>query len=351
MRRTDSHGRPARRLLGRFVAGLSLGVCLGLPSAAWAQSLKLRVADSFPVGHFVPEYLTKFFMSEVTKNSNKSIEFEYYPAEQLGKAKDMLTLVQTGVADITYVAPAYIADKLPLSGVVELPGNFSSSCVGTRAYWSIAKPGGLLDKREFATLGVRVLFTLMFPPNQIVLSKPRFEGLKTLEGLKIRTSGGAKDQMLRRINAVPIQMAAPEIYEAMSRGTIDGLMIPVASLPPYELDKLSKVATIGENFGAFIVTYAMAESRWQKLTPAQQKVLADAGEAATARACQLMENDDAKNYDNLKAKGVNLVRLSPEDKQVIGTIGAAVARDWAEQMDRRGKTGTEVLRAFEGAVK
>ncbi len=336
----------------RFARSVVLAACwAAATSCAWSQTVKLRVADSFPVGHFVPEYLTKFFMSEVTKNTNKSIEFEYFPAEQLGKAKDMLSLAQNGVADITYVSPAYIADKLPLAGVVELPGNFSTSCVGTKAFWSIARDNGALAAKEFGPLGVRVIMALMFPPNQIVLAKPKFEGLKTLEGLKIRTSGGAKDQVMRRIKAVPIQMAAPEIYEAMSRGTIDGLMIPVASLPPYELDKLSKVTTQGENFGAFIVTYAISEARWQKLTPAQQKAMNDAGEAATLRACQLMERDDAKNYDNLKAKGVQLIKLSPDDKKTLQTHSAAVAKDWAEQMDKRGKAGTEVLKAFEGALK
>ena len=340
--------RPLRWQLG--ILGAAIVSALSA-SMALAQTVKLRVADSFPVGHFVPEYATKFWMNEVTKNSNKSIEFEYYPAEQLGKAKDMLTLVQSGVADVTYVSPAYIADKLPLSGVVELPGSHASSCAGTKAFWNIAKDGGILAKREFAPLGVRVLFTLMFPPNQIVMSKAKFEGLRSLEGQKIRTSGGAKDQMLRKFKAVPLQMPAPEIYEAMSRGTIDGLMIPVASLQAYELDKLSKVATVGENFGAFIVTYTMAESRWQKFTPAQQKVMIDAGEATTARACQMMEADDAKNYEHLRRLGVNMVKLSAEDKQSIQTIGAAVAKEWAEQMDRRGKAGTEVLRAFEGASK
>ncbi len=328
------------------------GITLALATLpADAQTVKLRVADSFPIGHFIPEYATKFWMSEVQRLTNKGIEFEYYPAEQLGKAKDMLSLVQSGVADVSYVSPAYISDKLPLSGVVELPGSHPSSCSGTRAFWAIAKDGGVLARREFGPLGVRVLFAVMFPPNQIVLAKPKFESLKTLEGQKIRTSGGAKDQILRKLGAVPIQMPAPEIHEAMSRGTIDGLMIPVASLPPYDLDKLSKVATVGENFGAFIVTYTMSETRWQQLSPAHKKAISDAGEAATARACQLMDNDDIKNYENLRKQGVTLVKLTGADKQLITSISAGVAQEWADQMDKRGRPGTEILRAFEGAAK
>jgi hypothetical protein len=65
----------------------------------------------------------------------------------------------------------------------------------------------------------------------------------------------------------------------------------------------------------------------------------------------MMEADDAKHYEHLRKLGVNLVKMSAEDRQQIQTIGSAVAKEWADQLDRRGKAGTEVLRAFEGGTK
>src|SRR5436190_22020196 len=107
---------------------------------AHAQT-KLRVADSFPAGHYIPETSAKPFMAEVTKATTGAVTFEYFPAEQLGKAKDLLSLTISGVADIGYIAPSYISDKLPLSAVAELPGQFPTSCAGTEAYWKLARPG------------------------------------------------------------------------------------------------------------------------------------------------------------------------------------------------------------------
>ena len=329
-----------------------LGFTLGLATLpADAQTVKLRVADSFPVGHYVAKYATKYWMSEVTRLTNQAVEFEYYPAEQLGKAKDMLSLAQSGVADVAYVAPAYISDKLPLSAVVELPFNFSSSCAGTKAYWKMASEGGILAKRELEPLGVRVLFALMLPPNQVVLAKARFDGIKSLEGMKIRTSGGAKELMLRKLKAVPIQVAAPELHEAMSRGTIDGMLIPLSSLPPYELEKLSKVATMGENFGSFIITYAISEARWKTLPDKVQKAMIEAGKDTTERACRLVEEDDFQIMEKVKTAGMTLVKLSPNDKQLVNAVSLSVGREWAEALDKRGKPGTEVLRAFEDLLK
>ncbi|MFG1466430.1 TRAP transporter substrate-binding protein DctP [Xanthobacter sp. DSM 24535] len=336
------------RLFRRSAIAIVLAT-LGVSASAQAQ--KLRVADSFPVGHYVAKYTIKYWMSEVARLSNQTVEFEYYPAEQLGKAKDMLSLAQTGVADITYVAPAYISDKLPLSAVVELPFDFSSSCVGTKAYWKMASEGGILANRELGPLGVRVLFALMLPPNQLVLAKAKFDGMQSLEGMKIRTAGGAKELMLRKLKAVPIQVAAPELHEAMSRGTIDGMLIPLSSMPPYELEKLSKIATSSENFGSFIISYVISEARWKTLPPNVQKAMIDAGRETTERACRLVEEDDIQVMEKLKAAGMSLINLSPADKQTVSAVSRAVGSDWAGALDKRGKPGTEVLRAFEEALK
>lgn len=338
-------GSPAFSIMGLSAAFLIW------TAGAETQAETLRIVDSFPTGHYVAEYATKYWMGEVERLSNKAVTFEYYPAEQLGKAKDMLSLVQTGVADVGYIAPSYISDKLPLSAVAELPWNFSTSCVGTKAFWKLTREGGELSVREFKPLGVRVLFAMMLPPNQLVLAKARFDGIQSLEGLKIRTSGAAKELLLRKLKAVPIQVAAPELHEAMSRGTIDGMLIPLSSMPPYELDKLSKTGTFEENFGGFIITYGISEARWKSLPAPVQKAMIEAGEQTTERACRLVDGDNEKFKQQVKAAGMTLISLSEGDRKIVREISSSVGRDWAENLDKREKPGTTVLRAFEEALK
>src|SRR5699024_8145144 len=128
-------------------------LCLGAfataaVTAQAADTVKLRLADSFPTGHYIPDAMTKPFMEAVTEQTDGAVEFEYYPAEQMGKSKDMLSLTQSGVVDIAYVAPAFVSDKLPLGVVAELPGGFTESCEGTQAYWKLAQEGGILHEKE-----------------------------------------------------------------------------------------------------------------------------------------------------------------------------------------------------------
>ena len=190
---------------------LSIGLAVATlcaPGFAVAQA-KIKVADSFPVGHYLPKYFTTPMMERLKADpAAKGIEFEYYPAEQLGKAKDMLSLTQSGLVDIAYVGPGFVSDKMPLSVVAELPLPYTGSCQATLAYWNLAKPGGLLDKKEFAPNGVRLLFTIVLPPYQVITRKP-FANLKDLEGMKIRASGSAKELLLKKLKAVPVLMPTP----------------------------------------------------------------------------------------------------------------------------------------------
>ena len=312
---------------------------------------KLRVADALPVGHYISEYAAKFWMQEVTSRTNGSVQFEYYPAEQLGKAKDMLSLAQSGVADIAYVATSYISDKLPLSSVAELPGSFSTSCEGTLAYWKLAIGDGIIAKRDFEPNGVRVLFALSLPPYQLLTAKRKFDSISSAKGLKIRIPGGAAlDAMVGALKAVPVRISSPELHESLSRGTIDGLLFPYGSSITYDLVSLLKYSTIGENFGSAVIVYLISDARWKKLPPETQRAMTEAGEAAMRRGCSMMDKDVDSDAVKLRKGGLELLALQPTMRAELAKINAAVSQEWAESLDKRGKPGSEVLKAYRAGL-
>jgi TRAP-type C4-dicarboxylate transport system substrate-binding protein len=331
---------------------LATSVAVALVCAAGAASAqtKIKIADSFPVGHYLPKYFTMPMVERLKANpAAKGLEFEYYPAEQMGKAKDFLSLTQSGLIDIAYVAPGFVSDKMPTSVVPELPLAYQGSCQATLAYWNMAKPGGMLDKREFAPNGVRLLFTIVLPPYQVITRKP-FASLKDMEGMKIRASGSAKELLLKKLKAVPVLMPTPEVYESLSRGTIDGVLFPFNSLAPYEIDKLSKTGTIGSNFGSFVANWVISEKRFQSLPPAVQQDLTAMGEEFTKSVCKRVEQDEAGDIEKTKAAGVKLTPLSKDDQAALERAAAEVATEWGQNLDRRGKNGTEVLNAFKAGL-
>jgi TRAP-type C4-dicarboxylate transport system substrate-binding protein len=340
----------------RTMSGIVAALCAaplalaGINPSWAADAVTLRVADSFPSGHYISDQVTKWFMDRVTNQTGNKVTFQYYPSEQLGKAKDLLSLTQTGVVDIGYVAPSFVTDKLPLSVVAELPLHFSKSCEGTAAFYKLATEG-ILAKRELEPAGVRVLFAIVLPPYQMFLRNPAFPGIDVLKGLKIRTSGKAKELAVQKLGAVSLQIASPDVYQSLSRGTIDGMLFPYSSIFSYDVQDLIKSASVGANFGSFVVTYVISEKRWKTLAPDVQEAMLRVGRETTERACEISQRNELQDQEKLKARGVQETEFSPADKARIEKEMAEVSRDWAKELDGRGKPGSEVLAAFENALK
>src|SRR5690625_2960380 len=56
------------------------------------EKILLKVADSFPTTNDLSSEGIVYFMDRVEELTNGQVEFEYYPAEQLGKADSFLDL-------------------------------------------------------------------------------------------------------------------------------------------------------------------------------------------------------------------------------------------------------------------
>lgn len=318
------------------------------PLLASAQTV-LRVADSLPVGHFFAERGIKVWLSDVKKATNNAVDMQYFPAEQLGKAKDMLQLAMSGVADITYVVPSYVSDKMPLMTVSELPGMARSSCHGTKAFLKLVR-GGVLEQKEMAPNGVVILLAAVLEPYQVFTNKP-INSIEGMKGLKLRTAGGAQAATIKGIGGVPISMSAPETYDSLARGTIDGVVFPTTSLIAYDLPGRLKAGTQDVSFGTVVLTYAMSQKRFKSFPENVQKAMLDAGEAASQNVCQFLDDSGNANRAKITAAGVTFFKLSEADQKLLNEVSVSAQKEWAAQLDKRGKPATEVLEAYANALK
>jgi len=314
-----------------------------------AQALELKVADSFPGDHYLVRLMLKPWMDDVTKRTNGAVTFTHYPNQQIGKATDMLRLTQSGVIDIGYIGPSYVSDKMPLSEVAQLPGAFQTSCQGTMAYWKSAREG-VLASREYAPNKIKLLMAVALPPYQVWTAKAKVETIKDMQGLKLRTTGGAQDLTVRALGAVPVRMAAPDAYESLSRGTMDGLLFPLDSVVAYGLDKLVKYATEGVSFGSFIVAYSINQSVWDKLPDDVKKAMNEASEAIAPKACADVDRELQVTQQKMKEQGIAFVPLSDTTRAEMKDKLKGVAQEWAAGLDSRGKQASAALKEFDGLL-
>lgn len=325
---------------------LMAALALTAATSAHAQEVKLKVADWLPVSHPTYSEGGKVFMAKATELSKGRIQFQHFPAEQLGKAKDAVTLAQSGVADVVNIAPAYITEKFPLSGVIELPGIYEGSCRGGLSFAAMSKPGGVLHENEFKPNGVRVLFVGAQGAYRVLTAQKKVAALSDLTGLKLRTAGGPMDQTAALLGANSIRMPGPDVLPSLSRGTLDGVFWPLQSVKPWGLEGGLKYMVPNLSVGSFSMVYAISEKAWQKVPADLQKVLVDAGEFATRAHCEYIDRNEAKTITDLQAGGITAVSLPDADVQKLQQGYVGIHNQWADALNKRNRPGTAVLEAF-----
>lgn len=314
------------------------------------EAVKLKFADWMPVSHYTVTNAAYPFMKKATELSKGKIEFQYFPAEQLGKGKDLLTLLQTGVADIADISPSYISDKFPMSSVAELPAMFNNACQGTYAYASLVKAGGVLAEKEFKPNGVRVLVSVAYAPYKVLTTKNKIESIQDFSGLKLRTAGGAMDITANVVDAVPVRMPGPDILPSLSRGTLDGTLAPLQSVKVFDMQTQLRHMTTDVSLGSFITVYAISDRAWKRLPQELRATLVEAGDFATKNHCEYVDAQEVKVVQELEKDGVKGNTMAPGQLAALNTKLQNVSAEWATSLDKRNKPGTAVLSDFRKAV-
>lgn len=313
-----------------------------------AEEIVLKVADSFPTSHNLSLDGAVYWMERVKELTDGKVKFEYYPSEQLGKEKDLINTVKNKVSDVAYVGIGYIPDKMPLSGVGELPGAAGSSAEASEAYWQVVQE--VLLEEEFLKHGIRPMFAIIMPPYHVMTTDKPITTIEDFKGVKVRSGGSAQSIALQELGAAPVAMPAAEIYTALERNTIDGTIFPTTSIKPYQIETLLKYVTENSNFGGFAVTYCINEEVWQSLPADIQEALATAGEETIKHLSSTLDELVAIDREEMIKKGIEYINMDEESLEKFNQTIELVWDQWAEELDGRNLPGTMVKEAFKEAL-
>lgn len=304
--------------------------------------IKLRVADSVPPTNFISTQGITYWMNRVKELTNNQVEFEYYPNEQLGKASSMLDLTRSKTVEIGYIT--YAMDKMPLSRVAELPGAFETAKQGSLAYWKLVNE--LLLEKEYLKNGVRPIWAVMLPQYQVLTRDKKIESMDDFKGLKIRTTGGALDLTINALGATPVSMPGPETYTALERGTVDGVVFPITSYEPYQLNKIAKYSTINAQMGSIVIVYAINEDVFQQLPDHVKEAMTQAGNETVEHFSSFLDQEIENLIEKFRGEGLEMYELSDDLLGEIDTIVQNVWDDWAAKNASSDLTGQEVMERY-----
>ena len=322
----------------------AVATAIGLASAAHADNFS--IASSLPRAHLWVSAHKELLMERLEEKTNGEMTFTPFFAGELTGLGRELDALQNGVVDIIdpLVAP-YHEGAFPLSEVTQLPTYETDSVMVTRAFQNLMDSEvELVDGKTFydyeigdkGIIGWGIGATAAY---SISTTGKKLEAPGDFQGVPMRAGSGLQTIVLEKLGATPVTMPASQAYEALSRGTIEGIVLAVVDWKSYSMEQLLKYTIEGVSIGQWESYLAITEDAWNRMSPEEQKIFDE-----TARQVSI---DAAKQWE----EGVGAVRqvavdagsefvaiddLSPEMQAHIAKAAEDTWVEWIEKLEAQG---------------
>jgi TRAP-type transport system periplasmic protein len=265
------------RLVGHVVAALALSI--GIPAAS-AQETRLLFTSLSPAGSPNSQFFNSW-AQRVNEQSGGALKIDVRDGTALANFGNSYDRVISDVVQIGWVQPAFIAGKFPLSEVTNLPFMTDDDINCSLALWRYYKSPVMAAELQDV---VPIWASCLAQSGLHFAKAPRSD--TELNGLKMRVAGKVPSQIVERMGGTPVSMTAESIYEALQRGTIDGMVTSWAAFEPYKFQEVAFYhveVPIGSNPSMFM----MSRKKYESLPPAARKALDDnSGEAIVREAAK-----------------------------------------------------------------
>jgi TRAP-type C4-dicarboxylate transport system substrate-binding protein len=248
--------------------------------------------------------------------------------------------IRHGVADIGLITPIYMRGGMHASraqagfygGIRSMEDQISVLKCLTHEFPVFAQ--------ELQGLQVLALQAGNFP-GVLTRSKP-VRTLADLQGLRLRSQSESID-VLRRLGADPVDMPMNDVYSAMAKGVIDGVVAPPDALRGVHLAEVGSYFTELKFSRGSYPARAMSQRTWDRLPEDLQQVLRESQTVWEAALIDEIDNGTRLGYEFAREKGIQFIEVSAEDQQRFDAAAAESAADRAKQLQDYGIDGESIL--------
>lgn len=316
---------------------LLLAAC-GTGGGGSGDSVSLTFGHSFPPTHVLQEEVLNGFVKDVGEASGDTVDIEIIPGGALGDAAGIYGNVAAGGQDLGWSLQGYSAGRFPITQVIEAPMTFSSAAEATASLWdAYEKFPEFRDEYK----DVHVLALWATDTGQLWTKKETTDS--NVSGLTLRAPGATMNSFIKEVGGAPVGMPAPEIYDSMERGVINGLMLPDSAIASFNLSDQVKSMLECDCYtsASFLV---MNNSAWEGLSTDQQDAIDKyAGRKLSMANAEAYDAEQKKARSALADEGVSIAQLEGAERDRWQAAADSVAKQLVSDADEAGAPGQEIL--------
>jgi TRAP-type C4-dicarboxylate transport system substrate-binding protein len=336
--------------LARTIAPLALAATFAVPAVA--QEVTLKVHHFWPPGAMPPSTLLVPWCDKIAKDSNNRMKCQIYPAMQLGGTPpQLIDQVKDGVADIVFTLPGYTAGRFPMMEVFELPFMSVSAEATSQAAWEYYTQ---YANKEFP--GIKALAVNVHDNGYVHTTNKQIKTMADFKGLKMRAPTRQTNKMLGALGATPVGMPLPALADALSKGVIDGYLLPWEVIPSIKAHELTKYESETDPKSRALYTavfiLAMNQAKYDSLAPDLKKVIDDNSGAALARAFGKAWDASAPPARKFAVDRGNTFYVIPASElENWQKATANLPDEWVKDVSAKGNDGKALLAAAQNLIK
>ncbi|WP_353170935.1 TRAP transporter substrate-binding protein [Paracandidimonas soli] len=270
--------------------------------AGAAQGVTLNLGHTLaPDSHY--QIAGQQLAEKVAERSNGEMKINLFPQSQLGGEVKMIQAARAGALDMFITAQAPMVNTVREYSLFDVPYLFDDLSQANKV---LAGPVGrqfmdMLPKYNLVGLGF-----LSAMERNVFSSRP-INGQPDMKGMKLRVmQSPGYVSAYEALGALPTPMAYGDLYLALQQGVVDG---GDTSPDQFVMDKFLEVSKF---YNITRVHYLPAlliisKSRWDKLSPEQQKILQESADDALAYARDYYKKSYDGSIARMKAEGVTVV--------------------------------------------
>jgi TRAP-type C4-dicarboxylate transport system substrate-binding protein len=338
----------------RTLAAAVVGMCLGLVAAASSQSCSsspssttsrpLTISAGLSQTHFwVGGYMDGFADA---LEAETDLAFTRFYAGELVAVGGELDALETGVISVAapMLAP-YHEGRFPLSDVTQLPTYGTESRMITRAFQRLlaseteVTEGKTFYDYEIADKGLVAWGLGATGAYAISTTGAELNRPADFRGMPVRAGSALHTIVLERLGVTPVTMPAASAYEALSRGTIDGIILSIGDWVSYSLEELLTYTVTDVAIGHWQSYLAVTERTWNGLTDAQRETWDRVARTVTTSNAEYIDEQDRAVQAQARANGaifLGVQQLPAEMRDHIARAATETWIQWIEQTERNG---------------